>query len=72
MPPETPTQRLASVLLREPVLPWIKQRRAAGKTWRVIAEDLDRMTAGEIKVPHQTVCYWVDASERAEAAEQAS
>lgn len=74
MPTETPTQRLASLLLREPVLPWIQQRRAAGKTWRAIADDLRVMTKGEIDVPHQTLAYWAERepAEQAEPVEQAS
>lgn len=60
MQTETPTQRLASLLLREPVLPWIRQRREAGKTWRAVADDLRTMTKGEIDIPHQTIAYWND------------
>ena len=57
---ETPTMRLASHLLNEPVLPWIRQRREAGKTWRMIRDDLRVLTGGKVDVPHQTIVSWVE------------
>lgn len=68
MPTETPKQRLASLLLREPVDVWIKQRRAAGKSWRAISDDLRAMTKGEIDVTHQTLVIWSEAAEAEQAA----
>lgn len=63
MPSETPLQRLASLLLEEPVMPWIQRRRDDGMPWRGIASELKDATDGEIDVPYQTLIYW--AEERA-------
>lgn len=60
---ETPTQRLASHLLGEPVLPWIQRRRASGAVWRSIATELREATSGEIDVPIQTLIYWAELRE---------
>lgn len=65
---ETPTMRLASRLLQEPVLPWIRQRREAGKSWQAIAEELKTLTSGDIDVPRQTLVAWVERDDRRPAA----
>lgn len=80
MPSQTHLQRLASHLLGEPVVPWIRTRRsgpacphcgAAGKKpWRDISTELTDATKGEIAVPIQTLINW--APDTAELAEQAS
>jgi hypothetical protein len=57
-PHETPTERLATVLIGEPVAPWVAQQLAGGRSWRQIADDLRRLTGGQVDVPHQTVVYW--------------
>jgi hypothetical protein len=60
----SPTQRLADLLLGEPVLPWITARRAEGLSWRKIAQQLYLDTG--IDVTGETVRVWLDeASETA-------
>lgn len=55
--PETPKQRLASILLGTPVAPWIRTRRPH-TTWRHISLELREATNGEIDVPVQTLINW--------------
>ena len=54
----TPTQQLATLLLGEPVLDWIAQRRAQGKTWRAIARELDQRTDHRVDVTYETLRIW--------------
>jgi hypothetical protein len=54
----TPTQRLAGLLLGRPVNQWIAERRAAGRSWRLVARDLYEATNGQIDVTHETVRVW--------------
>lgn len=58
MTTETPTQRLASILLGRPLDGWIAERRAAERSWRLIARDLYEATNGQIDVTHETVRAW--------------
>lgn len=57
----TPTQQLATMLLGRPVDEWIRERRAAGQPWRVIARDLYERTNGRIDVAHQTLVNWTES-----------
>lgn len=54
----TPTQRLATIYLGQPVDQWVTERRAEGLSWRVIAHDLTDATAGAIVVSHEAVRQW--------------
>lgn len=54
----TPTQRLASLLLHRPVSDFIEERRAVGKSWRVIARELHKTTDGQIDVTAETLRGW--------------
>ena len=51
----TPTQRLAGMLLGEPVDDWIARQRAEGKGWRTIAADLRERTNGQVDVSHEKI-----------------
>ena len=56
----TPTQRLAGLLLGQPVDRWIAERRKAGRSWRLVARDLYEATNGQIDVTHETVRTWAE------------
>jgi hypothetical protein len=55
----SPTQRLASILLGEPVTTWVARQRSAGRSWRLVARDLYERTGGQIDVTHETLRLWV-------------
>lgn len=55
---ETPTQRLASVLLGSDVRGFIAEKRGAGRPWRFIARDLYEATDGQIDVTYETLRQW--------------
>ncbi len=55
---ETPTQRLATLLLGADVLDFIAERRSAGRAWRFIARDLHDATDGQIDVTYETLRLW--------------
>lgn len=57
---QTPTQRLAGMLLGMPIHEWIEQRRSAGRSWRLVARDLYEATNGQIDVTHETVRVWFE------------
>lgn len=54
---QTPNQRLASHLLGQPVVDWIRERRPH-VSWRLIARELYEATSGEIDITPQTVITW--------------
>jgi len=55
-------QRLASQIIGEPVAVWARQRHDAGKSWRLIAEELAATSRGKVIVPHQTIYQWATAN----------
>lgn len=59
--PETPTQRLASMLLGEDVRQWVQTRRNDGIALRYIARELADATNGQVDVTHETLRNWVPA-----------
>lgn len=61
----TPTQRLATLILRQPISDFITERRAQGRSWRVIARDLYKTTDGQIDVTAETLRGWQSAREAA-------
>lgn len=61
-PSETPSQRLATMLLGRPVQLWIADRRAAGASWRTIANDLNTATNGQVTVTHEAVRQWSEVA----------
>ncbi len=52
----TDKQRLATILLGQPVNEWIIAKRAMGMSWRSIANHLEDETA--VSVTHETVRSW--------------
>lgn len=58
VPGGTPTQRLASTLLGQPLEEWVAERRHAGMSWKVIAEDLAIATNQQICVSRETLRGW--------------
>lgn len=55
---ETPNQRLATVLLGKNVRDFIAERRAEGRSWRLIARDLHSATDGQVDVTSETLRTW--------------
>lgn len=58
MPPSTPTRRLAEVLLGRPLDEWVRERRAAGSSWRLISMELWDATNHEVVVTYETLRSW--------------
>ena len=58
----TPHQRMASLLLGKPVDVWIRERRATGRSWRLIARDLYEATGGQVDVTHEALRRWIERS----------
>lgn len=54
----TPSQRLATLHLGQPVHQWIAERRQAGKSWRHIARDLSEATNGEVDLTYEALRLW--------------
>jgi len=63
----TPNQRLAAVMLGEPVEQWIAKQRAEGKPWRTVADDLRTRTNGQVDVSHEALRRWVSGADDPEA-----
>ena len=61
----TPTQRLASVLLGQPVQQWLRQQRTTGRSWRLITRDLYETTNGQIDITHEAARKWANEPEKA-------
>ena len=64
MPTITPTQRLASLILGEPVVGWLEARRAEGLSWRLIARELEKRSNGQLDITHETLRLWVEEAQR--------
>ena len=63
----TATQRLADLLLSEPVEAFVARKRAENRSWRLIARDLYTLTEGQVDVTTQTLRLW-DAASKADVA----
>lgn len=55
---ETPTQRLATMILGRDLGTFVAERRANRRAWRYIARDLYEATGGEIDVTYETLRSW--------------
>lgn len=66
----TPTQRLADVLLGgEGALgEFVRSRRDAGRSWRLIARDLYEVTDRQVDVTHESLRAWFPDNATAEVA----
>jgi hypothetical protein len=60
--PQTANQRLASMLLKTDAVAWAVERRAAGKPWQTIADELNAATAGAVNLSRESMRLWVEAS----------
>lgn len=58
----TPTQRLAGLILGEPVDSWIRKQRIGGKAWRDIAAELRDRTNGQVDVSYEAIRKWDHAA----------
>ena len=56
---DTPTQKLASIILGQDVREWITQRRDEGRSWRLISRDLYEATNRQVDVTHESIRSWV-------------
>jgi len=65
MATDTPLKRLATHLLGQPLVPWLRARRPE-TAWRQIAAELREVTNGEVDVPAQTLINWVGEADRTE------
>jgi len=54
----TPNQKLAGMILGRPVKDYIRDRRAAGRSWRLVARDLYEATNGQIDITYQAAKNW--------------
>ena len=62
---DTPTQKLASIILGQDVREWITQRRSDGRSWRLISRDLYEATNRQVDVTHESIRSWVTEGEDA-------
>ena len=60
MPQPTPKQQLLQIRLGRDLSTYIAEARAAGREWRVIADDLTAVTG--IKISHESLRQWFGRS----------
>lgn len=58
MTTETPSQRLATLLLRKPLGDWVAERRDAGTSWQAIADELATVTSGQVSLSREALRLW--------------
>lgn len=60
VPTQTPTHKLADLLLGDdgPLERFVKERRAAGISWRFLVRELADATGGEIDLTYETLRSW--------------
>lgn len=58
VPDAKPAQRLAEVLLGQPLDQWVAERRAVGMSWRTISADLAVSTQHQLKINRETLRNW--------------
>lgn len=56
--PKSSTQRLAELLLGSPLVDFIADRRAAGRSWRLLSRDLREATDGQVDITGETLRVW--------------
>ena len=54
----TPTQRLAALLLEQPLADYVATKRLDGQPWASIAADLSLDTGGAVDVSRETLRLW--------------
>lgn len=64
---QTPTHRLADLLLAErgPLERFVRDRRAEGRSWRLITRDIYEATNNEIDLTYETLRQWFPDEVRA-------
>lgn len=55
---QTPTHRLADLLLPTTLDDFVASRRAEGRSWRLIARDVHEQTDGQVDVTAETLRGW--------------
>lgn len=65
MSAQTATQRLATILVGEPIEAWIDKQREAGVSWRGIALMLRDRTGGQVDITGEAIRQWVTGKEGA-------
>ena len=60
--PETDKQRLATLILGEPVGDWIRERHRPGCSYSDIAGELALATGGQVRVSRQAIHQWLRAT----------
>lgn len=55
---QSPTYRLADLLLDGNLAGYVHEARSAGKSWRRIAIDLRDLTKTQVDVTHETLRSW--------------
>lgn len=58
VPDGTPTQRLASTLLGQPLEEWVAARRLMRMSWKAIAAELSVSTNGQVNISRETLRGW--------------
>lgn len=66
---QTPTHRLIDVRLGDagPLEHFVRSRRAEGRSWRLIAQDLYEATHHEFSLTYSTLRTWFPDADQAEA-----
>lgn len=61
----TAAQRLATVLLGQDVVEWVKERREHpySPTWQAIADELRKATDGQVDVTRESIRMWTLAEQ---------
>jgi hypothetical protein len=59
----TTTQHLADLILGLPAETWIADQRSAGRSWRLIARDLEDITSGRVVVTDRTLRNWMTSAQ---------
>jgi len=65
---QTPTHRLADVLLPTTLAEYVAGKRESGRSWRLISRDLYEETAGQVDVTAETLRSWFGTAELQTAA----
>jgi len=58
VPDLTPNQKLAELVLNQPLSKWVATRRSEGLSWRSVAEQLATDTGGKVDVSHEALRQW--------------
>ena len=65
--PDTPSQKLATLLIGTDLEAFVRERRTAGTSWRHIARAIYEATDGQVDVTHETLRNWYPDDEAVSA-----